>query len=40
MLLGNKVSEEQEHNFKNRTLNALRYIFSEAGIENYEIKWF
>ena len=40
MFWGNKVSEEQENNFKNRTLNALRFIFSEAGIENYEIKWF
>lgn len=39
MYWGDPVSEEQENNFKNRTINALRYIFSTAEIERYEIEW-
>ena len=35
----NNVSEEQKNNFKNRTINALKYIFSQAEIEGYNIEW-
>ena len=39
MYWAEEVSEEQENNFKNRTINALKYIFSQAEIEGYNIEW-
>lgn len=34
----NEVTPEEETNFKERTIRALQYILSEAGIE-YTIEW-
>lgn len=39
MYWAKEVSEEQKNNFKNRTINALKFIFSQAEIEEYNIEW-